>query len=337
VIRLSVLDQSPIRSGGTPAQALAETVQLAQACERWGYHRYWLAEHHSSEGLAGTAPEVLVARVAAATATMRIGSGGVMLSHYSPLKVAENFRVLEALYPGRIDLGIGRAPGSDYRTARALQQGPGALDIEQFPRQVADLLAYLRDALPADHPFAGIHAQPIGESAPEPWFLGSSDGSAMIAAYFGCAFSFAHFITDQGGPEVMAAYRAQFRPSPWRAAPEGSIGVFVVCAETEEEARRLASSRDLWRLRLDQGILGAFPSVEEAEAHPYTHEERLRIAFNRRRQVVGSPAQVKQQLLALGAAYAVEEFVVVSICYDFSARLKSYELLAREFGIAARG
>ncbi|HXP31720.1 MAG TPA: LLM class flavin-dependent oxidoreductase [Stellaceae bacterium] len=330
---LSVLDQSPIRAGGTPAQALAETVALAQACERWGYHRYWLAEHHSSEGLAGTAPEVLIARVAAATATMRVGSGGVMLSHYSALKVAEAFRVLEALYPGRIDLGIGRAPGSDYRTAQALAHGPGALGIEQFPRQVGDLLDFLCDALPAGHPFAGIHAQPKGPTAPEPWLLGSSDASAAIAAYFGCAFSFAHFINDEGGPAVMAAYRDHFRPSRWRAEPACSIGVFVICAESAAEAQRLALSRDLWRLRLDRGILGPFPPVEEAEAHPYTREERLRIAVNRRRQVVGEPAQVKAQLLALGEAYGVEEFVVVSICYDFAARLKSYELLAREFGI----
>ncbi len=333
---LSVLDQSPIRAGGTPAQALAETVALAKACEGWGYHRYWLAEHHSSEGLAGTAPEVLVARVAAATSQMRVGSGGVMLSHYSPLKVAENFRVLEALYPGRIDLGIGRAPGSDWRTMQALQHGPGALGIEHFPRQIGDLLAFLADDVPADHPFAGVHAQPRGASAPEPWLLGSSDASAAIAAYFGCAFSFAHFISDGGGPEVMAAYRQHFQPSRWRAQPQGSIGVFVLCADTEEEARRLALSRDLWRLRLDRGILGAIPSIAEAEAHPYTREDRLRLAHHRRRQVVGAPEQVKERLLALGQDYGVEEFVVVSICYDFAARLRSYELLAQVFGIAPR-
>ena len=337
MIRLGVLDQSPIRTGGTPAEALSETVALAQACERWGYHRYWLAEHHSSEGLAGTAPEVLIARVAAATAAMRVGSGGVMLSHYSALKVAESFRVLEALFPGRIDLGIGRAPGSDWRTAQALQHGPGALGIEQFPRQIADLLAFLRDELPAEHPFTGIHAQPRGPGAPEPWLLGSSDASAMIAAYFGCAFSFAHFINGQGGAEVMAAYREQFRPSPWRPAPEGSIGVFVVCAESEAEARRLALSRDLWRLRLDQGVLGPFPSVAEAETYPFSHQEMLHVAVNRRRQLVGTPAQVKAEILALGAAYGVEEFVVVTICHDFAARLRSYELLAAEFGLAPVG
>ena len=336
-LTLSVLDQSPIRAGGTPAQAIAESVELARAAERLGYRRYWVAEHHASEGLAGTAPEILVARIAAATAAMRVGSGGVMLSHYSALKIAETFRVLEALYPGRIDLGIGRAPGSDYRTMRALQQGTGALGVEHFPMQVADLLAYLRDALPAEHPFAGVTAQPRGPSAPEPWLLGSSDQSAALAAHFGCAFSFAHFINDRGGAEVMAAYRAHFRPSPWLDRPLGSIGVFVLTAETEEAARRLALSRDLWRLKLDQGIIAPIPPIEEAEAYPYSREEGLRIAVNQRRQIVGSPEQVKGQLEALAAAYGVDELVVVSICYDFAARLRSYELLAEVFGLEPRG
>jgi len=334
---LSVLDQSPIRAGGTPAQAIAETVALAQAAERLGYHRYWVAEHHASAGLAGTAPEILVARLAAATRDLRIGTGGVMLSHYSALKVAETFRVLEALYPGRIDLGIGRAPGSDYRTARALQHGPGALGIEHFPNQIADLLGFLHGALPAGHPFAGISAQPQGPGAPDLWLLGSSDQSALYAAHFGCAFSFAHFITDQFGPQVMAAYRERFQPSPWLAEPRASIGVFVLCGESEGAAERLALSRDLWRLRLDQGLLGPIPSIEEAEAYPYSREERLRIASNRRRQVVGTPEQVKAGLLALGESYGVGEFVIVSICYDFAARLRSYELVADAFGLSRRG
>lgn len=333
---LSVLDQSPIREGGTPAQAIAETIELAKAAERLGYHRYWLAEHHSSEGLAGTAPEVLIARVAAETKAMRVGSGGVMLSHYSSLKVAENFRVLEALYPGRIDLGIGRAPGSDQRTAMALQHGPGALGIEHFPQQIADLLMYVRGEPAQGHPFAGIRAMPAGDTNPDIWLLGSSDQSAAYAAHFGCAFSFAHFINDRGGPEVMAAYRQHFQQSPWLAAPRGSIGVFVLCAETEAQADRLASSRDLWRLRLDQGIIAPVPTVEEALAYPYSEVERRRIAFNRRRQIVGTPAQVKARLLELGELYGVEEFVVVSICYDFGARLRSYELLAAAFGLVPR-
>ncbi len=334
--RLSVLDQSPIRAGGTPAQAIAETIALAQACEHWGYHRYWVAEHHSSEGLAGAAPEILCARLAAATSTMRIGTGGVMLSHYSALKVAEQFRMLETLYPGRIDLGIGRAPGSDYVTARALAHGPGALGIEEFPRQIQDLLGYLRDALPDGHTFAGVSAQPRGETMPEPWLLGSSDQSALYAAYFGCAFSFAHFITERMGPEIMANYRAKFQLSLWYAKPQGSIGVAVTCADSAEEADRLAQSRDLSRLRMEQGILGPVPSVEEAEAYDYSREERLRIAVNRQRQVIGNPAQCKAKLSTLGEKYGVDEFVIVTITHDPAARLKSYELLAREFGLAPR-
>ncbi len=336
MIRLSVLDQSPIRAGATPADAIAESIELAKACERWGYHRYWVAEHHSSEGLAGASPEILATRLAAATTAMRIGTGGVMLSHYSALKVAEQFRMLETLYPGRIDLGIGRAPGSDYVTARALAHGPGALPIEEFPRQIQDLLAYLRDEIPQGHAFAGVSAQPRGATTPELWLLGSSDQSAAYAAYFGCAFSFAHFITDRMGPEIMAAYRAQFRPSAWYAQPQGSIGVAVICAESEAEADRLAKSRDLSRLRMEQGILGPVPSVEEAEAYDYSHQERLRIAFNRQRQVIGDPAQCKAKLLAYGAQYGVDEFVIVTITHDPAARFRSYELLAREFALPPR-
>jgi luciferase family oxidoreductase group 1 len=333
---LSVLDQSPVRDGGTSADALNETVQLATAAERWGYHRYWLAEHHATQGLAGSAPEIMVARVAAATKTMRVGSGGVMLSHYSPLKVAETFRVLETLYPGRIDLGIGRAPGSDQLTARALQAGPGAAPLEYFPSQVQDLLGYLGNGLPAEHPFSRVRVTPEPAALPEVWLLGSSDQSGMLAAYLGCGFSFAHFINDQGGPQVMESYRRQFRPSPGLAAPLGNIGVFALVADTEAEAQRLAKSRDLWRLRLDQGYLGPIPTIAEAEAHPYTREEQLRIAVNRRRMVIGAPEQAKAQLLELAAQYGVEELVVVSICYDFAARLKSYELLAQVFGLTPR-
>ena len=333
---LSVLDQSPVRQGGSAADALKETIQLAQWAERWGYHRYWLAEHHATEGLAGSAPEIMVARVAAATSSIRVGSGGVMLSHYSPLKVAETFRVLETLYPGRIDLGIGRAPGSDQLTARALQAGPGALSVEHFPSQVRDLMGYLGDGLPAEHPYARIRVTPEPAGRPEFWLLGSSDQSAMVAAYFGAAFSFAHFISGEGGPAVMEMYRREFRPARHLAAPLGSIGVFVLCADTQEEAEHLTQSRDLWRLRLDQGHLGPVPSIEEAAAYAYSREERLRIAFNRQRMVIGTPAQAKERLTELAAKFGVEEVVAVTICYDFKARLRSYELLAGAFDLPAR-
>jgi luciferase family oxidoreductase group 1 len=335
-IALSVLDQSPIRVGGTPADAIRESVELARLAERLGYRRYWLAEHHASEGLAGTAPEVLTAHIAAATSAIRVGSGGVMLGHYSPLKVAESFRVLEALHPGRIDLGIGRAPGSDYLTMRALQHGPGALGPEHFPSQVSDLLGYLHDRLPPDHPFQRVRAQPAGAGAPEVWLLGSSDQSALLAAYLGCAFSFAHFIAGEGGAAVMQVYRELFRPSPWLAAPQGSAGVFVLCADTGEAADRLARSRDLWRLRLDRGELGPIPTVEEAEAYPYTPEEGRRVAFNRCRMVVGAPEQVRAALLALAEDHGVDELVVVSICHDLQARRRSYELLAEAFALEPR-
>jgi luciferase family oxidoreductase group 1 len=337
MLKLSVLDQSPVRQGVTPRDALFETIELARHVDALGYSRYWLAEHHSSPGLAGSAPEIMVARVASETSHIRIGSGGVMLSHYSALKVAEQFRMLEALYPRRIDLGIGRAPGSDQLTAIALQHGPGALGIEHFPNQISDLLGFLDNRLPADHPFARIRAMPMGETSPEVWLLGSSDQSAIFAAYFGCAFSFAHFINDEGGPEIMDAYRQRFQSTERLANPQGSIGVFVVCADTEAEARRLAASRDLWRLRQRQGILAPFPPPEDALAYPYNPAELRLVEYHRQRQIVGGPEQVKQQLLALAEAYAVDEVVVLTICHDFAARKRSYALLAGAFGLERPG
>lgn len=333
---LSVLDQSPIREGGDAAQAINETLQLAQMCDQLGYHRYWLAEHHNADGLAGSAPEILIGRIAGLTKHLRVGAGGVMLSHYSAYKVAESFRVLETLFPRRIDLGLGRAPGSDQRTAHALAPPGGEPNVEHYPAQVADLIAYVTDRLAPDHRFAGIKAQPQGPSVPEVWLLGSSDQSAALAAHFGCAFSFAHFISDHMGPEIMAAYRQAYQPSANEPEPRGSIGVFVICADTEAEAERLALSRDLWRLRLDRGYLGPYPSIETALAHPYDERERAIIKANRRRQVVGSPEQCRDRLTELAARYGVAEVVVVTITYDFKARLRSHELLAQAFNLTPR-
>jgi luciferase family oxidoreductase group 1 len=332
-LRLSVLDQSPIRSGGTASDAIQETLELAQICERLGYHRYWLAEHHSSPGLAGTTPEVLIGQVAARTARIRVGSGGVMLQHYSALKVAENFRMLETLFPGRIDLGIGRAPGSDQRTSRALKHGSGAPGLDGFPDQIADVLGFLHDALPADHPFAGVRAMPAGPTVPEVWLLGSSDASAALAAHYGLAFSFAHFISDEGGAEVAQAYRRYFRPSPSLAAPRVSVAVFVVCAETDAEAMRLARSRELFLLRLYTNRLAPYPSVEEAEAYPYTERELEIVRNVRGRTVAGSPDRVRAHLLEHAAAYGADEIVAVTITHDAKARVRSYELLADAFGL----
>jgi len=332
--RLSVLDQSPVRSGGTPADAVHETLQLAEAADRLGYYRYWLAEHHSTAGLAGASPEVLIGQVAARTTRIRVGAGGVMLSHYSPLKVAETFRMLETLFPGRIDLGIGRAPGSDERTARALRVGGGG-GLEHFPGQLRDLLAFVHDQVPPGHPFAGVRAMPTGPTAPDVWLLGSSDEGGALAAHFGTAFSFAHFINSEGGAAVTRAYRRDFRPSPWRSEARASIAVFVVCAETEAEARRLAQSRDLFIARLYTGRPGPFPSVEEAEAYPYRERELAVIDHARARTIAGTPTQVRARLLALGLEYEVDEFVVVTITHDPKARLRSYELLAGAFDLDA--
>ncbi len=341
-MRLSVLDQSPVRSGGTTAEALHETLELAQACDRWGYHRYWLAEHHATPGLAGSSPEVLIGQVAARTSRIRVGSGGVMLQHYSPLKVAECFRVLETLFPGRIDLGLGRAPGSDGLTARALGDRGGA-SAERggewwaapaaFPHQVADVIGFLRGRMPPGHPFAKVVAMPSGPGVPELWLLGSSDQSAMLAAHFGLAFSFAHFINADGGAEITRAYARTFRPAEARATPRASAAVFVVCADTEAEAERLARSRDLFIVRLYTGRAGRYPSVEEAEAHPYTAQERAIVEHARRRRIVGTPAQVRARMVALAAEYGVDELVVVTITHDANARLRSYELLAQAFAL----
>jgi luciferase family oxidoreductase group 1 len=331
--RLSVLDQSPIRSGSTPADAIHETVELAQICERLGYHRYWLAEHHSSAGLAGSTPEVLIGQVAARTSRIRVGSGGVMLQHYSALKVAENFRMLETLFPGRIDLGIGRAPGTDGRTSRALKDGSGAPGLDQFPNQIADVLAFLRNELPDDHPHRGVRCMPAGPTAPELWLLGSSDASAALAAHYGLGFSFAHFINADGGAEVTQAYRRYFRPSPYLAEPRASVAVFVICAETEVEAARLSRSRDLALLRLYTGRFGPYPSVEEAEAYAYTAWDMQVIEHNRRRIVAGTPPVVKTRLLAHAEEYAADEIVVVTITHDVKARVRSYELLAEAFSL----
>ena len=333
MLRLSVLDQSPVRSGGTPADTIQETLELAQACDRLGFHRYWLAEHHSTPGLAGSSPEILIGQVAARTRRIRVGSGGVMLQHYSPLKVAENFRVLETLFPGRIDLGIGRAPGSDQITARALQESGSVFGFDRFPEQVADLVAFLHDAVPADHRFCSVKAMPTGPTAPEIWLLGSSDGSAAIAAGLGTAFSFAHFINADGGAEITRAYTRQFQPSATLDAPRASAAIFVVCADTRAEAQRLARSRELFLLRLYTGRAGRYPSVEEAESYPYTAREAALVEALRARSAVGTPEQVHEQLVAMAGAYGVDELVIVTITHDPKARLRSYELLAQVFSL----
>ena len=336
-MRLSVLDQSPVRAGASPADAVRETLELAALCDRLGYHRYWLAEHHSLPGLAGSCPEILIGQVAARTGRIRVGSGGVMLSHYAPLKIAEQFRMLEALYPGRIDLGIGRAPGSDALTARALSPDGRGMSVERFPQQISELRAFMADEIPAGHPHAAVRAVPEGPSSPPLWLLGSSDQSAVYAAHFGARFAFAHFINPHGGDQVMAAYREYFRPVPDCPAPEGALAVFVICAQDDEQAAWLRLSRDLWLVRLAQNRLGPFPTPEEAREHAYTAQERALLEANRARSLSGGPETVRQGLLELAGRYGVEELILVTICHDFQARMRSYELIAGAFGLDQDG
>ncbi len=334
-IRLSVLDQSPIREGGTPADAIRETIELAQRVEILGYHRYWLAEHHGTEGLAGPAPEIMVTRVAAATREMRVGSGGVMLSHYSPYKVAENFKVLENMYPGRIDLGVGRAPGSDHRTAIALAYG-SQVGIEYFPAKIRDMAAFLSDDLPTDHPLAGVQATPKADSIPEIWILASSEGSTTLAARFGMGLSYAHFINPVDADALLRMYRENFQISDSMEKPTVNMGIFVLCAETEEEAERIVSTRDLHRLRADRGQHGPMPSPETAAAHTYSEIELRRIEQNRQRLIFGTPDKVKAEIEEMASRYDVDEFIILSNCYEFSARVRSYELIAKAFDLQPR-
>ncbi len=334
--KLNVLDQSPIRAGGTARQAVEETIALAKATEQLGYHRYWVAEHHNSNSFAGSVPEILITRLAHETSTMRIGSGGVMLPHYSPLKVAETFRMLETLNPGRIDLGIGRAPGTDGKTMAALQPGPQAYPITVFPQQLSLLREYLeqasgKDHFGADHPLHGIHAMPKGDGMPEMWLLGSSIETAAFAGAMGMAFCYAKFIVGVGEEAALSTYRDAFKPSATLKEPLSSVGISVLCAETEEEAERYAASRSLWLLRFLSGRFGPFPSDEEALAYPFTETDRAQIAGFQNRGVTGTPDQIRDNLIELADKSGADELTIVTITHDFAPRLKSYELLADLF------
>jgi len=330
-LKLSILDQSPVIAGETPARALAETLALARRAEALGYSRYWLAEHHAIAALADPCPEILLARLGAETKTMRIGTGGVLLPYYSAFKVAEVFRMLEALYPGRVDLGIGRAPGGDARTARAVGGGRFP-DAENFPQQVWELAAHLDGTLPQDHPDHGVRVQPGGATAPEIWLLGSSDYSGLLAAQLGVRFAFAHFINARGGDVVMNAYRERFQPGRDRA-PHTLLCCFVVCAPTDEEAERRAKVVDLRRLEMAYNLDTPVPTLEQALARSYTERELEYIGQQRARVVAGSPQRCKERLLALAEQYSADELMILTITGSYETRLESYELLASVFAI----
>ncbi|HHQ8913137.1 TPA: LLM class flavin-dependent oxidoreductase [Bacillus cereus] len=333
MIKLSVLDQSPISDGSTAAKAFSHTVTLAQEAEKLGYTRFWVSEHHNSVSLAGSSPEILISHIAAKTERMRVGSGGVMLPHYSPYKVAENFRVLEALYPNRIDLGVGRAPGGMPIATRALQEGK-MLSLDQYPEQIADVAMYLHDQVPENHHYANLKATPIIPTSPDMWLLGSSGESAKIAAQQGASFAFAQFINGYGGPEVMEAYQKQFQPSYLGDKPKSIVAIFVICGETTEEAEKIASSLDLSILLLEQGKrTTGTPSIETAQNYSYSAYDLFRIKENRQRMIVGDPSSVKEQIVNLSKAYNTDEFMIVTITHRFEDKLNSYRLLANAFNL----
>ncbi|WP_420126616.1 LLM class flavin-dependent oxidoreductase [Longimicrobium sp.] len=336
-LKLGVVDQSPVRTGGTAADALRETLELARIADRLGYSRYWLAEHHSTNSFAGSSPAVLIPRVASVTRDIRVGSGGVLLSHYSPLQVAENFRTLEALFPGRIDLGIGRAPGGDGRAALALQYGRGRIDVDRFPQQVEDLAGWMTDAFGDGHPWRRVRAMPRAQSVPELWMLGSGGSSAYYAADRGCGFSFAQFISGVDGAGQVRHYRDRFRPSAWRAEPAASVALGVICADTQAEAQRLASSMALWGMRIMHGRDRGIPSPDEALAEMGAAWTPPRLGEDGARMIAGDPAQIRDELHRIAARCAADELMIVTVTHDFDARVRSYELIAEAMGLEARG
>ena len=335
-MKLSVLDQSTVAKGATQDTAIRETLALARHCEALGYHRYWVSEHHNSGSIVGTAPEVLMAAIAVTTTRIRVGSAGVMLPHYSALKVAEQFRVLEAIAPGRIDLGLGRAPGSDRLTALALN--PVVDAAEQFPQQVKDLQAWLADTpLQDDHPFRAIKAQPTGPTMPEIWILGSSDYGAQLAAYFGLPYAFAYFFTEGKGVEsALDLYRRNYRPSARHPTPLATICVFALAADTDADARRLFKTREYWRIGFEQGLRTPLVTPEEADAFVYSDAQRATIEKLRQRAIVGTADRVAARLEELARQLALDELVVVTWTHDLAARMRSYELLSAAMQLRGR-
>ena len=330
---LSVLDLAPVVSGSTAANAFRNMVELARLTERLGFTRYWLAEHHGMPSIASSAPEILIEHVASATARIRVGSGGIMLPNHAPLRIAEAFHTLETLHPGRIDLGVGRAPGTDPVTSSALRP----FDAEQFPQQLAELTALSRGEFPEGHPFHRVRVVPEGVPLPPVWLLGSSGASARLAGQLGMGYAFASHFSPAPAAPPLQAYRDAFQPSDAFPRPHAIIAASVVCAETEDEAERLATSMQLAWVRLQRGQFRPLPTPDEAAAYDYTPQDRAVVAGYRRLQVIGTPAQVRERLEALVAEAPADEVMVTTVVHDHAARLRSYELLAGEFGREGRG
>src|SRR6266513_528267 len=331
-VALSVLDLSPVAAGSSGAVSLHNSIDLARLADRLGYTRYWLAEHHNLPSIASPAPDIMIGQIAAATTRMRVGSGGVMLPNHAPLMVAERFKVLEALFPGRIDLGLGRAPGTDPVTSYALRRRQDAGE-DDFLERFQELLLFESNAFPEGHPFRSVRAMPQDVPLPPIWLLGSSGYSAQLAAMVGAGFSFAHHFADHDAVAAMLSYRDRFKPSSARAMPYAILACAAVCADSEAEAERLAATIDLNFVRRSGGEYAPLASPEEAAAYPYSPAERALIARNRRRVFVGTKATVLERLSPLISATKADEVMITTMIHDHTARRHSYELLAEAFAL----
>jgi luciferase family oxidoreductase group 1 len=337
VVPLSVLDLSPVTTATPGSVALRNSLDLARLAERLGYKRYWVAEHHNLANIASSAPEIMIGQIAAVTSEIRVGSGGVMLPNHAPLMVAERFKVLEALFPGRIDLGLGRAPGTDQVTSYALRARQDPREGDDFLERFRELLLLERGGFPENHPFRNVRAVPTDVPLPPIWLLGSSGYSAELAAAVGMGFAFAHHFSDYDAESAMLSYRAHFKPSAALAEPYAILGAAVIAADTDAEADRIGSSAELHFVRRAKGEYAPLSSPEEAAAYAYTPIDRERVARHRTRLIIGSIERVKERLLSLIEATRADELMVTSMIYDHGARKHSYELLAQTFALPARG
>ncbi|GAC1583760.1 MAG: LLM class flavin-dependent oxidoreductase [Candidatus Velthaea sp.] len=328
-MQFGILDQSPVVSGATPGDAVRATIALSRRAEELGYSRYWLAEHHAMGGLADAAPEVLLARLAAETRRIRLGSGGVMLPHYAPLKVAESFRMLEAIAPGRIDLGIGRAPGGTGLVSAALESS----DVRTFPEQIQETMDFLDGTTPAGTAFASLTAMPSGAGSPDVWLLGSSEYGALLAAQMGLPYVYAHFIGGDA-PAITHAYRSRFAPSARNAKPRVIVALSALAAPSDEEAEALWWPVALWRMRMLRGRSAPVPTVAQAAAYPFSRLEREELVLTRR-VIAGSPERVRDRIAAIAAEHSADEALIVTITPTYESRLRSYELLANAFALAS--
>jgi luciferase family oxidoreductase group 1 len=329
-MKLSILDQAPVLSGKTAQEALIEAMKLAQSAERLGYTRYWIAEHHDFPGLASSAPEVMLGYIGANTSKIRIGAGAILLPHYKPYKVAETFNMLATLFPNRIDLGIGRAPGGSAEASIALS-GNFLENVRNMPNTVKELLHFLYNNYPSDHMFSKITAHPLPAIAPVPWILGTSEKSAIQAAEYGTAYAFGHFMSDKDGEEIVHTYRNAFQKSGGIQKPQAIVTVAAICAETTEQAEELALSSLLSRIQTDKGEKNkGIPTIEEARNHAFSSDEKASMREMRKKMIIGNPKSVKNQLVELQSLYNADEIMIVTITPSYESRKKSYELIAEE-------